>query len=471
MRLYVLLACFFAPAVFSAAKSPSFVPQTVIDGYVDRAFYLLNSSSDPASGITQERAIDSAKSISAKLRSIAQTDANAKYILWKVNELDGQIYLEEKGLLEEREQYRQKSVNDLIPQFNAALGKQRPDFAVLWRIHSQVKAFDPDGMAIDMENSIRKRAYALAREIPYNLEADLDNGEIETARAALGYCRVNATYLGFSPAGYAAIEAKFAAKTTAIDDRTVLAASLERFKEALTGTSLADGRREMRLAGEKIRVLRTRMVAYEWNRYNKDFELFSSKLLRKEDSLVDAAVSLLKEQGPSAASDYLETMRSRGVAADRVAKFDRLILETVVAQKQKESRASPGPAVVDSAVGADGTADNFALSDIMSQAKKRSSARKDSLVAVREERGRTTQVEEVRRERLRVANSLREMREKDIKKTDAQLALEALIAIYTKIELKKPDEAKLLFEKSKELLRKNIPAEDFTKVSSAVGGT
>jgi hypothetical protein len=90
--------------------------------------------------MTQEEAVASAKRIAVKLRKLAEYDQNRKYILFKTGELENQIYLEEEGLLLEKEQYRQKSANDLIPLFNAELGKQRPDFKNLWSIQKQMAA-------------------------------------------------------------------------------------------------------------------------------------------------------------------------------------------------------------------------------------------------------------------------------------------------------------------------------------------
>ena len=71
-----------------------------------------------------EDAISSAKQTAARLKSIARGNPNEKYILWKVGELESQIYLEESGMLLEKNQRRQKQVNDLVGPFNTEIGKR-----------------------------------------------------------------------------------------------------------------------------------------------------------------------------------------------------------------------------------------------------------------------------------------------------------------------------------------------------------
>jgi hypothetical protein len=465
----VLLLCFVIGGVFAAPKS-AFVGQGVIDSLVDRAFYILNSASDPSNGMTQEEAVASAKRIAVKLRSLAEYDQNRKYILFKTGELENQIYLEEQGLLLEKEQYRQKSVNEIVPLFNAELGKKRPDFNELWSIQKQMAAVDAN-MAIDMENSIRKRAVALAKEVSWLFETLLTDGKIDGARAELAYCRVNGGYLGLSPSRYAVLEAKLNSKVSADDEREQVIKGLERFKTALKGNDLKNARLENEFLGEKIQALRSHSLPFDWTRLDKDYELLSSKYVRKSDSLCDVATTILRTRGPYAASAYLDTMRAMGLSNEKVTRADRMILATVVADKQ-HSLTAPAPesalsiANDSEAVEAGSSA---VLDDLLAAARKRAQEKKDSVATVRQELGRTTQIDEVRKDRLRVAFELQQVRSRDAKKTDSATALQELVAIYTSIEKNNPKEARERFTASKALLRKNIPAEDFDRVTEVVG--
>lgn len=444
-------------------KKPTYVGQNLIDAQIERAFYLLTSVSDPASGITMDKAIASAKEIAAKLRTIAANDANTQYILWKVGELEGQIYLEEKGLLLEKEQFRQKSVNDLIPQFNAELGRRRPDFASLWNLHAAMASIDQRA-AVDIENSIRKRAQALAKEVPYFLEENINKGDIPAAHYELAYCRVNREYLGLTMERYASLEAVLAARTSMEDERSLVVSSLEAMKRALENDDMAVANRENRFLKEKIASLRSRMLSYEWTKLNSTFKLYSGKLEYREDELAESVMQTLKDKGPSEASARLDTLRSRGVSREKVSLLDHSILETVIAQKQKESGGS-SPVTVPATEAGD---KNTVADELMEAARKRAAERNDSIAAAGTERSRITQTEAVRRERLLVAENLRSMREKEKRTTNRQVALQELVDIYTAIELHRPADAVHRFSQRREFIKRNIPAQDFKKVALAI---
>lgn len=129
MRIRSIIALTLLVASQSGAeKHTTFISQSYVDSLVDRAFYIFNSVSDPSSGIPAERAVEYGKQIAAKLREIARDDVNKKYILWRTGELEAQIYLEESGLLMEKEQFRAKESNELVMLYNGEIGKGRPDF-------------------------------------------------------------------------------------------------------------------------------------------------------------------------------------------------------------------------------------------------------------------------------------------------------------------------------------------------------
>lgn len=450
------------------AGQTEYVGQNVIDTLVDRAFYILNSAEDPSSGMSQEDAVSSAKSIAAKLRNIAKNDRNRKYILLRTGELENQIYLEEEGLLKEKEKYRQKSANDLIPLFNAELGKPRPDFKNLWSIRKKMAGVDAN-MAIDVENSIRKRGNALAKEVPYLFETYLNDSKIDDARAELAYCQVNSGYLGLSPSRYATLEAKLNAKAKVNDEREQVVKGLQRFNVALKTNDLNNASVENQFLSGKIKALRSNIQSYEWVRLNKDYELYASKYDRKTDSLCNIATGLLRSKGPYAASAFLDTMRTIGLTIDKVNKIDRMILETVVAERLRaEDLAMSGKPSSMAGDTAPEQKNDPMLADLMALAKKRTQEKKDSQAVSLKSRGSTTQIEEVRKDRLRVAFQLRQMREQDEKETGNAAALRALVDIYTCIEIHQQKDALKRFAASKEMLKKNLPKEDYDRMAEVV---
>ncbi|MDD5674816.1 MAG: hypothetical protein PHC61_11670, partial [Chitinivibrionales bacterium] len=76
-----------------------YVQQSYVDSLVQDAFYGFNeaaaASSQADAKQKKQEAIAGAKEVAHKLRALAQNDPNQKYILWRLSELEGQIYLEE----------------------------------------------------------------------------------------------------------------------------------------------------------------------------------------------------------------------------------------------------------------------------------------------------------------------------------------------------------------------------------------
>lgn len=441
----------------------SCVSQSVIDSLVDRAYYILTSVDDPGSGMTRKNAIFSVKAITSRLHALAADDVNGGYILGKAKELEAQIYLEEKGLLLETGRYTQKLLNDQIGSFNKELGKRRPSLRQLWVCRDQMAALE-QGAGADVEKVIKKRASSLALEVPLALQTALEKGLVDSARSDLLYCEENRDYLGFSAARYAALEAKVAAKMSDADEQTLVRKSLDGLTTALADNDLAVARRENAFIERHIRSLRSRLLPYEWNRLNSAFDLSSRKFHAKEDSLVNEALTALRKSGPVAAERQLDAMKITGVSPERAGEVDRAILETVIRQKRLEPDENSSLTTMPD----DSDAGGFALSDLLARAKKRAAEKKDSAAASQVSLGRSTQVEEVRKERLRIAYTLRELREKDKKLTEKEQALAELVDIYTFLELQKSKDAyqKLIYAKT--LLKNNIPLEDYDKVTAAV---
>ena len=77
----------FGGASVFAAEGPAYVSQTYIDTLIQQAYYSLNATEEISRAAPQkDAAIVEAKRIVAKLKKIAESDRNRKYILWKVGE-------------------------------------------------------------------------------------------------------------------------------------------------------------------------------------------------------------------------------------------------------------------------------------------------------------------------------------------------------------------------------------------------
>ena len=112
-----------------------------------------------------------------KLREIA-IDVNKSTYSGKQESSRAQIYLEESGLLMEKELWRQKTSNEIVFLYNAETGKACPDFRLLWSYHTRLKAVDTS-QAQRLEKSILSRASGISVEILSSVELSLKNGNYD----------------------------------------------------------------------------------------------------------------------------------------------------------------------------------------------------------------------------------------------------------------------------------------------------
>ena len=179
-----------------AGHNKKYVSKTVIDTLIQQAFVNLNATIDgmPGSDFRHLQAVSEAKKTAAKLRAAAQGDPNERYILWKTGELESQILLEERDLLLQQLDKRQKEKNAIIAIFNRELGKKRPEFAVLKKSIDNMKVIDPAKTG-EMQRSFDQRDVNISREIVYKLEKALQAGDPVKMQGEFDYCKKNRQYL------------------------------------------------------------------------------------------------------------------------------------------------------------------------------------------------------------------------------------------------------------------------------------
>ena len=167
----ILLFFFFSPGKNQtfAAPNKKYLSKGFIDGSIGRAFYVLTEAASVAGvGFRQREAIAEAKKIARNLRELAKGDPNERYVIWKVGELEAQIYLEERDLVLQQMQKGQQDVNQLIVRFNAEVGKSRPDFASQ-AIRPLMSRLD-DSKASEVASSFSKRIQAISKRVLYSIE-------------------------------------------------------------------------------------------------------------------------------------------------------------------------------------------------------------------------------------------------------------------------------------------------------------
>jgi hypothetical protein len=123
-----------------SAKSPSskksasasnqnekYLGKDYIDSTVLRAIFIINDAASIAGvGFRTKESLNEAWRIARKIRAEAKGDPNERYALWKVGELEWLIRLEERDLLLQKMREGQVTVNQIIADYNAEVGKQMP---------------------------------------------------------------------------------------------------------------------------------------------------------------------------------------------------------------------------------------------------------------------------------------------------------------------------------------------------------
>lgn len=437
--------------LIDAAKKEQYLSQEFIDSSVGRAFYILNEAASVAGvGFRQKEAIQEAKKISNRLKQMAKGDPNERYILWKTGELDAQIYLEERDLVYQKMQKGQVKVNELISRFNSELGKNRPDFATLKRIHVQMGQLDIQ-KANEIASSFNQRYKAISREVLYFLEKALMTGDYAKARDELGYCLRNKTYLTIPHSKYNQLEKKLENLTRAQEDLPLIDSELDAARDALLNNNLTKTRNLMTSIDYRLERIKEVLSPGESSRIRRSFSEISRMFSSKEDSLVNVNIRLLQNEGVQAANEFLQKiLKPCGVSREKIAYIDKAILSISTPDDPLMKNEIIG-VVSDESEGND-----YGFTDIYSSVKQKAQNRMDSLMLVEQKR---MQMEEQRRAKEDSIAMSVQYKQQQLQKNQ-ELASQLAVKLYTLLE-NNSDEAVSLFEKQSDFLKYYLPSEGY----------
>jgi len=452
MKKYLLLLMF--PVLFNShvlyAGSPSkgnekYLSQSYVDSSIGKAFYLLTEATNMAGvGFRQKEAIDEARRIAQNLKQLAKGDPNERYVLWKASELEAQLYLEEKDLVLQQFNKGKVSVNQLISRYNLEVGRVRPDFASLKRLHMQISQLD-DTKANEMASSYNKRHRAISRELLFSLEKAIMTGDLKKAREELGYCLRNKIYLGISDYKYSQLEKQVEGLTLAVERKPSIEKDLTEAREGLKQNRLQTAREKIASAKHYFSQIKMYLPQDESASISSNIDLTSRLLGSKEDSLVQVNLSILKNKGVQAANDYLKNiLRPAGVSRDKTAYVDNAIL----------SISSPDTSRISREIGKMAASEDYenstsstALSDLLASAKRKAQQKMDSIQAIENARLRELQIENAREDSILMITQAALRRNQDS-------ATSLSIELYTLLENNKADQAKKLFSQNRPFLYK-----------------
>jgi hypothetical protein len=450
----------------SFADQP-YINQIYVDTTIQRAYYNLTAATDIAGmGPKMEQAIAYAKLVAARFKNVAKGNPNEKYVLWKVGELESQIYLEESGLLLEKQNKKQKMVNDRVRDFNAELGRRRPDFARLDWICSQAGAIDAS-TGFDMQQSLASRKKNIAKEAVASLENAVDNGDYDAARFEVVYLRENLGPLGMSLSQFSMLKAKVLAKVTVDSDREFLGSYSKKIEELLSKNNFGEARSALAVFKDRVDGLKGQILSKEWDRYFFKDKRLSESLERKEDSLVKANLFILNTRGIIEANAYLDSVvKKLGVAHEKIGRIDLAILERAMANKKLQDTA----VVKELASLPQATPDDSStlFSDLVSAAKKKAKAKDDSARAESPSHVRLTQAEEVRQTNMRLLAEGQKQRSEQLRKDNLEKANKQMVEIYVLLEKRDYKKAYEEYNDRQSFLARYIPAPAFTTLDSTV---
>ena len=433
-----------------------YISQELIDTSIQRGFILLNESADMAGvGFRHQRSITEAKKIVKLLKEKAKGDPNEKYILWKAGELEAQIYLEESDLILQEMQKRQLTINELVAKYNTEVGKWRPEFATLYRIHKNMEQVD-QRKANELADSYNQRKRAISRETVYFLEKALLAGNVDEARKEVGYCLRNQLYLDISKSTYKRLEDRVEGLIGAQDDKPKIGAQVIAAGKLLDTKNITTARKTLDSAENRYSTIKEYLPQRESIALSSSLKRVKNRLGAIEDSLVNVNISILRSEGVDAADKYLQTvLRPLGVSRDKSASVDRMIISV----KSPEDNAMRSEL---EELDSDGEQDdNPVLDNIMLAAKKKAQEKMDSLQAIENARLWKERQEQARRDsiedaRLAVLHA-RQLRADSI-----------AMKIYERLEHNDTRSAKSILAREKKFLEDFMKHDEFAMLGSTV---
>ena len=431
-------------AVLHAESQSKYTNQGNIDSTIMKGFYLLTEASSVAGvGFRQKDAIETAKRLTRELRAKAKGDPNERYILWKVGELESQIYLEEKDLMQQKRMQGQITTNDYITNYNAEVGKPRPDFATMKKIHTQVTVLDPK-KANELADSYNNRYRAISREVLFSIEKSLMTGDDKKAKEELGYCLRNKNYLSIADSKYFKIEARVNGLCSAFQEKPLIEKELDSAEEFIRHFDLKQARTHIISARYRLQSVSQNLPQNVCYRLTSNIDKVNKLLTSKEDSLVNINLTILSKQGIKAADDFLQKiLKASGVAREKSAYVDSVIL--IISSPEKNKMAEE----IESVSQNDGNQISV-FNDIRETARKKAQAKVDSMRLVDEMTLRNILAQKAINDSIIAARY--EEQHKELKKNQENASL-LTMRIYTFLEQNQIKGADELFADNQNFLR------------------
>jgi len=436
-----------------AKLSQNYLKQETVDTTVMKGFYVLTEAAGVAGvGFRQQEAINTAKRLAKELREKAKGDPNARYVLWKVGELEAQIYLEERDLEIQKKLQRQITVNEYVDRYNTEVGRPRPDFSTMKKIHTQLLAIDPP-KGNELADSYNKRYKSISREVIFSIEKAVLAGNDTKAREELGYCLRNKNYLSISDEQYYQIESRVDGLTKAYIEKPLIEKETDSAEKTIrindfnsARTLIFSAQYRLKNSNEYYPQDVSQRLSFQINKINK-------RLSSKEDSLVNINLSILSKQGIKPADEYLQkTLKAYGVAREKTSYVDSMILMISSPEKNKMAAEFEGLEQTDE------PQESSVFDNIRESARLKAQVKADSMRLADEVALRRLQAERARNDSILAVRLDAERAEQ---KKNQERAISVTMEIYRLVDQNRPNEAESIYLAQYLPLSKYLPSDMF----------
>ena len=467
--LIIILASLIVAAPSGAknkktAKQPAgehvvYMAKDYIDSTILRAIFIINDAASVAGiGFRTKESLNEAWRIARRIKKEAKGDPNETYALWKVNELEWLIRLEERDLMIQQMKESQATVNQIIDEYNTEVGKSRPDFKKLMRMHTRMLEWNTQ-QANAMATSINNRVRAMSREAVMGLEKALLSRNSARADKEYKYLLRNRRYLKLSHRAFEDLEDRASACIRARDELPTVKTETRKASDLVRQVKLTDARNMLALAQYRFSDIRNYISDGEVSDLTMGINEAERLLGRKEDSLVNINLSILSKKGVNAANNYLQhVVREKGVCREKAARVDQAIL--AVASPERKSKMAREINAVATAV--ENTPENDIIGEMRAKAAKKAQRKLDSLRMLDEAR---TRKEQKRRDSIEAV--ARKAATEEYRK-NADLSVKTASKIYDLIERNKSRVAFDMFVTKKALLRRYLAPDAYATLESRV---
>ncbi len=361
-----------------ASQNSHYLSKEYVDTVVQEAFNSLNAAmSIPGADFKHKNAIKEARRVAQRLKRLAAGDPNEKYVLFRVSELEQQLWLEDRDLALQNEQKTQKIKNCYIDTFNLELGSKRPSFSTLARLTDRMASLDP-AKAEEMKASRMQRSLSISREIRYRIERAFVSGDAAAARAEMDYCSKNRSFLRIPDSTFTIMSGRSRLQGEALQQRALINETIIRADKNLAKNRLGDAWEGIAALRATLDRVRRGLPLSDWNRYEGRSKALTARAVHKDDSLVMVTITIYKAKGEDAALAYIENVLKKiGVSRDRIAGISDFVLshgakkplcDSAVARELEPASGESGEAEID-------------IDNIRELAKEKARQRADSIRA------------------------------------------------------------------------------------------